>query len=287
MVRILLFIIALLVAVGVFVACAPLSAFNTLVPHDGGVRKVARDVPYGEGPRRRLDVFSNGAPDAPVMVFFYGGGWNSGKKADYAFAADAFASCGFLVVMPDYRVFPDVRFPAFLEDGAAAVRWTHDNAARFGGDPSRIVLAGHSAGAYIAAMLALDERYLAAAGAPMSAIKGMAGVSGPYDFYPFDVKASIDAFGKAPDPAMTQPVNFVRKDAPPILLLHGDKDTTVKPRNTISLDAKLRALGAPVETKFYPGVDHATPMLALSPVLRGKAPTRADVCTFAKRVTGS
>lgn len=285
MVRIVLSVLTLLVIAGVFVACAPLSAFNTLVPHDGGVRKVAADIAYGEGPRHRLDVYSAGAANAPVIVFFYGGGWNSGSKQDYVFAADALASCGFLTVVPDYRLVPEVRFPGFLEDAAAAVRWTHDNAARFGGDPDRIVLAGHSAGAYIAAMLALDKRYLAAAGAPIGAIKGMAGISGPYDFYPFDVKASIDAFGQAPDPAMTQPVSFVRADAPPILLLHGDKDTTVRPRNTISLTEKLRAVGAPVETKFYAGVTHVTPMLALSPALRGKAPTRADVCAFAKRVT--
>jgi acetyl esterase/lipase len=287
MVRIILALAALAVVVGVFVACAPLRAFNTLVPHDGGVRKVASDAAYGEGSRRRLDVFSNGAANAPVIVFFYGGGWNTGDKGDYAFAADALASCGFLTVLPDYRLVPEVRFPGFLEDAAAAVRWTHDNAARFGGDPSRIVLAGHSAGAYIAVMLALDQRYLATAGAPMGAIKGVAGISGPYDFYPFDVKASIDAFGAAPDPASTQPVTFVRKDAPPFLLLHGDKDTTVRPRNTISLAAKLRAAGAPVETKFYPGVTHIPPMLALSTALRGKASTRADICAFAKTVTGA
>lgn len=287
MVRILLAVLAILVVAGVVIACAPLSAFNTLLPHDGGVRKVASDEAYGEGPRRRLDVFSPGATNAPVIVFFYGGGWNAGKKSDYGFAADALASCGFVTVLPDYRLVPEVRFPGFLEDAAAAVRWTHDNAARFGGDPDRIVLAGHSAGAYIAAMLALDQRYLARAGAPISAIKGMAGISGPYDFYPFDVKASIDAFGQAPDPAMTQPVSFARKDAPPLLLLHGDKDTTVKPRNTISLSEKLRALGARVETKFYPGVTHVPPLLALSPALRGKVSTRADVCAFAKRVTGS
>jgi acetyl esterase/lipase len=286
MVRVVLTVVALIALAGLFVACAPLRAFNTLVPHDGGVRKVASDVAYGEGPRRRLDVFSPGAANAPVIVFFYGGGWNSGSKADYSFAADALASCGFLTVLPDYRLVPEARFPSFIEDAAAAVRWTHDNAARFGGDPGRIVLAGHSAGAYIAAMLALDQSYLAAAGAPMSAIKGMAGISGPYDFYPFDVKASIDAFGQAPDPAMTQPVSFVRKDAPPLLLLHGDKDTTVRPRNTISLAAKLRAVGAPVETKFYEGVTHVTPLLALSPALRGKASTRADICAFAKSVTG-
>ncbi len=287
MVRVLLAVVALALLVGCLFACAPLKAFNTLTPHDGGVRKIVSSAAYGEGPRHTLDVYAptNAPKNAPVIVFFYGGAWNSGAKADYSFAADALASCGFVVAMPDYRLVPEVRYPDFLYDGAAAIGWVRNNIARYDGDPNRMILAGHSAGAYIAIMLALNRDYLAKAGVPDAAIKGAAGISGPYDFYPFDVKASTEAFGQAPDPQATQPVTYARADAPPLLLVYGDKDTTVKPRNTISLAAKLTALGAPVEAKAYPGVDHVTPMLAMSIPFRGKAPVREDVCAFARRVT--
>jgi acetyl esterase/lipase len=287
MLRLLIAFAAVAVLLAGLFACAPLKAFNTLLPHDGGVRRVVTNAAYGPEPRQTLDLYAPAEKGAPVIVFFYGGSWSSGDKRDYSFAADALASCGFVVAVPDYRLVPSVRFPTFLEDAAAAVRWVHDNAAAHGGDPNRIVLAGHSAGAYLAVMLALNAEYLTKAGAPLSAIKGAAGVSGPYDFYPFDVKASIDAFGQAPDPAATQPITYARANAPPLLLTYGDKDVTVKPKNTINLSATLRQLGAPVEVKVYSGVDHITPLLAFSRVFRGKAPVREDVCSFAKRVTGA
>jgi acetyl esterase/lipase len=283
--RILLGSVALAVLVGGLFACAPLTAFNTLAPHDGGAHRVVTSAAYGQGPRRTLDLYAPAEKNAPVIVFFYGGSWSGGKKSDYSFAADALASCGFMVAVPDYRLVPAVRYPAFLQDGAAAIAWVRANAARHGGDPDRIVLAGHSAGAYIAVMLALDRDYLAKANVPDTAIKGAGGISGPYDFYPFDVKASIDAFGQAPDPQATQPITYARADAPPLLLVYGDKDTTVKPRNTLALAAKLGALGASVEAKAYPGLDHVTPMLAMSVPFRGKAPVREDICAFARRVT--
>jgi acetyl esterase/lipase len=196
-------------------ACTPLSAFNTFAPKDPAGGPAVRGLAYGTHARQKLDVYPalGAAGAAPVIVFFYGGGWDSGRRQDYAWAGRALAAQGFLTIVADYRLVPEVRFPAFLEDCAHAVRWAQTNAARLGGDPQRIVLVGHSAGAYNAVMLALDQRYLAAAGVDASAIRGVIGLAGPYDFYPFDVAASINAFGSYPAPLQTQPVTFARADA--------------------------------------------------------------------------
>ncbi len=203
-------------------------------------------------------------------MFFYGGGWNSGYRGGYAFAARAIAARGFVVVVPDYRLVPQVRFPAFVDDAAAAIRWTVDHVGAYGGDPARIAVAGHSAGAHIALLVTLDRHYLAAAGAP-GAVKAAVGLAGPYDFLPLDAKSAIDAFGSAPDKELTQPIHFVRADAPPVLLMTGEADDTVKPRNTTALAAALRGVGAPVDVRTYPGVGHIGILLALSKPFRGKA----------------
>jgi acetyl esterase/lipase len=268
-------------------ACTPsLGAFNALAPRDRGVRRIGHDIAFGANQRNRLDVYAaEGAANAPVIVFIYGGSWASGSKDDYAFVGAALASRGFVTVIPDYRLVPAVRFPSFIDDCAAAMRWVGDHVTEFGGDASRIVLVGHSAGAYNAMMVALDAHYLRDAGFDASRLRGVVGIAGPYDFLPFDVDATRNAFGQAPDTALTQPVHFARADAPPALLLWGDADTTVGPRNLRGLDEALRAAGARVETKTYPRVNHVDIMLALSRPLRGRATTLADVTAFAERVT--
>ncbi len=268
-------------------ACTPsLGAFNAVAPRDRGARRAARDVAYGEGQRRKLDVYApEGANGRPVIVFIYGGSWNSGSKDDYAFVGAAFASRGFVTVIPDYRLVPDVRFPDFLDDCALAVRWAVDHAREYGGDPSRIVLVGHSAGGYNAMMIGLDAHYLRDAGVEASNVRGVVGLSGPYDFLPFDVDATRNAFGQAPDLPLTQPLHFARADAPPLLLLWGEADTTVGPRNLRALAAATREAGGRVETKTYPSVNHVDIMLALSRPLRARAPTLVDVTAFAERVT--
>ena len=264
-------------------ACSPLTAFNTLAPRDPAAR-AGSGIAYGPDPRQTLDVYTpkGGAAGAPVLVFFYGGGWNSGRRQDYAFVGQALASRGFLTVVPDYRLVPQVRYPDFLKDCAAAVAWAHLHAAAFGGDPDRIVLAGHSAGAYNAIMLALDTHYLRDAGVDPRLIRAAAGLSGPYDFLPFRVDSTIATFGDAPDPAATQPINHVTPAAPPIFLGHGDKDTLVYPKNTTTLGAALAKAGDTVEVKIYPGLSHADMVLALSKLFRGKAPVLADMTGFLK-----
>lgn len=266
-------------------SCSPLKTFNSLVPKDSGVDVVARDQVFRDGPRGRLDLYAprrRGGEPLPIIVFFYGGSWNSGTKDGYAFAGRALAARGFLVAIPDYRLVPQVRFPAFLEDGAAAVRWVRAHAGRYGGDPDRIVLAGHSAGAYNAAMLSLDPRWL---GPDRPAIRGFAGLAGPYDFLPFDTPASRAAFGEAPDPPATQPVRFASPGDPPALLLVAGKDDLVRPRNAISLAAALRGAGVPVEVRTYDKIGHIGILTALSRLFRGKAPVLRDLAEFARKVT--
>ena len=272
-----------LAAAALSAACSPLQALDKTdrLLSGGGVRQVAEGIAFGPDARQRLDVHAPPhAAHAPVLVFFYGGSWASGRRQDYGFAARAFASRGFVVVVPDYRLVPAVRFPAFVEDGAAAVGWTVANAARYGGDADALALAGHSAGAYIAVMLALDTRWLAAAHVDPRSVRAVAGLGGPYDFYPFDKPASIAAFGQASDGPATQPVAYARADAPPLFLAHGGRDETVRPRNSESLARALRAAGASATLKLYPGLDHVGILTALSKPFRGKAPVLDDAAAF-------
>ncbi len=252
------------------------------------MRRPVRGVSYGEHARQRLDVYApaHGANGWPVLVFFYGGAWNSGRRGDYGWAARALAAQGFLVVVPDYRLHPEVRYPAFLEDAALAVRWAVEHAPRLGGDPGRLSLAGHSAGAYIAAMLSLDRAYLTAAGVEGERVRAFAGLSGPYAFLPLDGPITTRTFGHADDLPATQPISFVRADAPAAFLATGEGDQTVRPRNTRKLSKALREAGAIVEEQVYPGLDHAAPLLALSRPFRRKAPVLAQMTAFLKARAG-
>jgi acetyl esterase/lipase len=190
-----------------------------------------------------------------------------------------------VAVVADYRLYPEVRYPGFLEDGAQAVRWAVDHAARFGGDPERIVLLGHSAGAYNAVMLALDERYLQAAGVDPGRVKAMAGLSGPYDFLPLEGQITPRIFGHADLPA-TQPLAYVRPGSPPAFLATGDADTMVYPRNTTALARSLRQAGVEVDERHYPGLDHISMVLSLSRPLRGRAPVLDEMTDFLRSHAG-
>lgn len=268
-------------AAAITAGCSPLSMFATLSPKDPA-QLVGKGEAYGTGPRHRLDVYApRGATgQAPVAVFFYGGSWDSGRRQDYGWVGRAMASRGFVTVVADYRIYPEVRYPDFLEDGAQAVKWAVDHAREYGGDPGRIVLAGHSAGAYNAVMLGLDSRYLKAAGVDPAAVKAVAGVAGPYDFVPFDDPIAKRIFGKTEDPPATQPMAYVTKDSPAAFLATGDADTLVYPRNTTALARKLREAGVPVEERHYPGVGHIKILLALSRPLRGEVPVLDEMTAF-------
>jgi acetyl esterase/lipase len=198
----------------------PLSEINFLVPRAGYRKEVG--IGYGSLQRQKLDVYSpkGEVQKLPVVVFFYGGSFQSGRRQDYRFVGEALTARGFIAVIPDYRVYPEGRFPDFIEDGASAVSWARNHINRFGGDPSRLFLLGHSAGAYIAAMLALNPHYLAQVGLSNADLRGFIGLAGPYDFQPPNNPKLIEIFG-ALDTAEAQPINFVSTNAPPALLLHG------------------------------------------------------------------
>ena len=259
-------------------ACSTLRLFSTFTPKDSGVRKVAHDVAYGPGPRRTYDVYApDGAKDLPLIVFFYGGGWNSGSKGEYGWFAIALAAMGYVVAVPDYRVFPEVVYPDFLDDSSAAVKTIVAHAADYGADGRKLGLAGHSAGAYNAVMLALDPRYLGA-----DAVTACVGVSGPYDFYPFDVKESRDTFGQWKTPDETQPIHYARKTNTRFLLLQSRTDTIVGVHNAVNLDRKLEADGTACTLKLYDGLSHTDTAAAFSVPFRGKGTLYADTKAFLK-----
>jgi acetyl esterase/lipase len=269
-------------------ACSPLVLLNTLGPRDGGARRAARSVAYGDDPRQTLDVFVPTATPVrpwPVLVLFYGGGWDSGDKTHYAWAAQALAARGFVVALPDYRLVPQVHFPAFIEDAALATARVGRIGGEYGGDTARLGVIGQSAGAHLALMITLDRRYMAAADAP-GLIKAAVGLAGPYEFLPFNVPASVNAFGRVADPTLTQPVTFARADAPPLWLGHGTADDIVHAEDTTILCERMRAVGGRCEYKLYPGLNHADLISTFSPLFRKKAPVLDDATAFLHRELG-
>lgn len=276
----LIHIMRLAALLGFLSACSPAAAvLNLAVPGDG--YRIERDLAYGSDPRQKLDLY---VPDrltapAPVLLFFYGGSWESGSKSYYKALGQAFASKGVIVAVADYRVYPQVRYPAFVEDGARAFAFLHAQAAAYGGDPARLFVSGHSAGAYIAMMLAADPRYLRTTGADPAWIRGVIGIAGPYDFLPLQDKNLIEIFGGANRPD-TQPITYIDGKRPPMLLTYGTEDTTVLPRNTLAVAAKLRSFHSPVAVKSYAGVGHIGIILSLAPGFRGRTTLRQDILDF-------
>lgn len=267
----------LCVAAALIYQLAPLAAFNLLVPKDAGVTQVAADVSYGGYPRQRLDLYRpEGAGPFPVLLFVYGGSWDSGHKEDYAFAARAFAAEGYLAAVADYRLVPDVHYPAFVDDVGSVIDWLAGNAGAYQGDGRKVFVVGHSAGAYNMVQAVVRNGL----GVKVTA---MASLAGPFDFLPLDSPKSIAAFADAPDLRETQPVNGNLRDAPPLLLLHGRDDTTVGLHNSWNLNAAFARAGRESKLIFYEGIGHVGIMLALAKPLRGRAPVLRDVVTFFQR----
>lgn len=266
--------------------CSPADVLSALQPA-AGVRQ-AIDVAYGEGPRRRLDVYAPEGADgnAPVVVFLYGGSWESGDKAMYGFVGKALASRGLVAIIPDYRVYPEVKYPEFLQDNAAAVRWAVDRASDYGGDPRKLVLMGHSAGAYNAAMLTLDTWWLGEVGLqPGGDVTAMVGLAGPYDFLPLTSQTLKVIFAPAGDLEDTQPVNHVPRQPPPMFLAAARGDETVLPRNTERLAAAVRDQGGSVIERYYDGLSHALVIGVFGDPVSALAPVRSDVIEFINEQT--
>ena len=260
-------------------ACSPVNLLNAAIP-SGGYRKTS-GLAYGSDPQQELDVYvpAEAGATRPVVVFFYGGSWQSGSRGNYLFVAQALTSRGYVAVLPDYRKYPETAFPGFVDDAAAAVRWTRDHAHEFGGDPARIFVMGHSAGAHLAALIATDPRYLAAQSMSKADLRGMIGLAGPYDFLPIHDRKLLDVFPASTRPE-SQPINFVTGHEPPMFLAAGTDDTTVDPGNTDRLAAALRKHGDSVEVKHYDGFSHVRIVSALALPLRGHSTVLADVSAF-------
>jgi acetyl esterase/lipase len=264
------------------VGCSSLGLLDALTP--AGNYAATLDIAYGPQPRQRLDVYVPSGPVAKgtVIVFFYGGNWQSGDKDGYRFVAESLTRRGHIVVIPDYRVYPAAVFPGFIEDSARAVAWVVGHIARYGGAPEAIYLMGHSAGAYNAVMLGVNPSYLHAAGVPRERIAGVIGIAGPYDFLPLADPTLKTIFGPEEARARTQPVNFVERSARPMLLVTGADDTTVRSHNTHRLAARLREEGVPVRDIVYPDKGHIDIILGLSSRLRGNSRLGDDIEAFVR-----
>ena len=266
-------------------ACSPLNLINAIVPDSSHTR--IDGVAYGAHEHQRMDVYlpKPARLGAPMVVFFYGGSWTSGERADYKFVGEALAARGVVTVVADYRLSPEVRYPTFLEDSAQAVKLALDRAEEWGVSAERVYLMGHSAGGYNAAMLALDDRWLRGAGAERSQIAGWIGLAGPYDFLPIGIPDVQVAFNWPDTPANSQPLFYAKKpdaNSPPrVLLLAGKKDTVVNPqRNTLGLAEALTARGQKVEVSLLDGVSHVTLIGAMAVPVRGLAPVLDTVVKF-------
>lgn len=246
---------------------------------------VQRDVIYDPVQKLALDVYRpDDARNAPVVVFFYGGSWKSGKRQWYRWAGEALARRGLVVVIPDYRLWPQVKLDGFMQDAAHAVAWTHAHAGEYGGNPDDLFVMGHSAGAHIGALLSTDAHWLNAVGMQPRQLAGFIGLAGPYDFLPLKDPDFIDMFGSTHAAQLrSQPVHFVDGDEPPMLLLQGTGDKVVWPRNAESLARALRKEGEPVELKFYPDIGHLAILFSISKPLRSKAPVIEDSVRFIRQ----
>jgi len=261
--------------------CSGQQLLNSLTPSGG--YGVAQGVAY-DALGLRLDIYQpQGASNAPVVVFFYGGRWQSGSRLDYKFVGQALASQGFVAVLPDVRKYPAVRFPEFVRDGARAVRWTRTQIARYKGDPAKIFVMGHSSGAHIAALLALDPAHLREAGGQRDWLRGMIGLAGAYDFLPITAPDLRDLFGPPERFPESQPVTFCDGEHPPLLLLHGENDEIADVRNTRSLAAAVARGGGAVETVIYPDMPHAWMVSTLAAPLRGRSDALEQIADFVRR----
>lgn len=251
-------------------ACSPVKTLNALVPDSGYQRQ--SNIAYGDLPRQTLDIYlpktSADAKPMPVVIFFYGGSWDSGEKANYKFVGEALSSQGYITVIPDYRIYPDVLFPGFMEDPAHAAAWVKQHIAAYGGDAQHVFLGGHSAGAHIAVMLSVNPQYLATVQLTPTDFSGTFGLAGPYDFLPLKSERLKTIFGPEEERWKSQPISFADGHNPPMLLLVGKKDGTVWPRNTYNLAQKIKAHGGPVQVAEFPNYGHVDMAAKLAKPLR-------------------
>ena len=264
-------------------ACSPIKVLNSLVPENG--YELVSGVEYGENARQKLDIYLPKAAEKStalkkVIIFYYGGNWDSGERADYKFAAEALVSHGYIVVVPDYRVYPEVLFPALMADPVSAAKWVKTNIKKYNGDANKVFLAGHSAGAHMAAMMAINPEYLAEVSLKPNDFAGVIGLAGPYDFLPLKSDRLKIIFGPEAEQWKSQPINFVDGKNPPLFLAVGMKDSTVWPRNTFNLAKKIKEKNGLVEVQEFASYGHVDMVSKLAKPLRGNGELLKSVTTF-------
>jgi acetyl esterase/lipase len=266
-------------------ACSPIKILNAMVPQS--TYKLESGIAFGQLPRQKLDIYSPNLSSEnqahkprKVVIFYYGGSWDSGERGDYKFVGEALASLGFIVVIPDYRVYPDVLFPAVMEDPALAARWVKENIGQYQGDADQVFLAGHSAGAHIAVMMAVNAEYLAKQSLKPTDFAGVIGLAGPYDFLPLKSERLKTIFGSASEQPKSQPINYVDGKSPPMLLAVGLKDGTVWPRNTYNLAKKIKNNNGLVQVVEFESYGHIDMAAKLAKPLRGNGELLKVVAEF-------
>ncbi len=257
-------------------ACAPVSILNGITP--ASTFEKTKNVSYGDSSSGEvLDIYRSEKPkaDAPVLMFVHGGSWDSGNKDMYKFLAEGFTKSGYDIVLPNYRLYPDAKFPNFLEDNAKAVAHTSK------AFPGRsIVLMGHSAGGYNVLMLGLRDEYLKAAGVDLCAsVAGIVGLAAPTGIVPLKSERLIEIF---PDrfTGDDAALNNVSAPAPALFLGHGESDTSVYPQNSEALAEKVIARGGKATLKIYPGQSHTDVVKLLSRHFDDDATLKEDVVEF-------
>lgn len=270
----------------ILVSCASASLFvvNTLARFDD--YSVYQDIPYGDHALNQLDIYvpaklSNNTIAHPVVIFFYGGCWggcNTRNKEAYVFVAQALTKQGYIVVLPDYRRHPEVKFDAIINDASDAVEWIKRHIESYGGNDNTLFLMGHSSGAHMASMLTLNEDLLQ--NDTYKSLKGFIGLAGPYDFLPFTKPYQFTVFGPEHKHVASQPINFVDGTEPPLLLLYGKEDTVVYPQNIKNLAQKVSKKAGQVTVHLYKNVDHYSILAALSIPYQKKQAVLDDIVQF-------
>ena len=279
-------------------ACSPIKVLNAIVTDSTFLHKA--DIAFGALPRQKLDIYIPTAstinrqssveaskPSKKVIIFFYGGNWDSGEKENYKFVAEALASAGHIVVIPNYRVYPDVLFPELMNDPALIAKWVKTNIHQYGGDANQVFLSGHSAGAHIAVMLAVNPEYLTSVSLKPSDFVGVIGLAGPYDFLPLSSDRLKTIFGNKEQQWKSQPINFVDGKNPPLLLAVGLKDGTVWPRNSYNLAKKINANDGKVKVVEFAEYGHIDMVAKLAKPLRGNGELLKSVTDFIKNTSGN
>ena len=272
-------------------ACSVLDIINTTAK----IYRVDKtpDLTFGQHPRDNFDIYlprKATAEVTPVVVFFYGGSWNSGSKEDYQFVGRRLAAQGYIVAIPNYRLYPEVSYPEFLLDSAAAVAAvSHElkQSTYQAYNPSaQMILMGHSAGAYNAAMLSMDDRWLAEHQLDrQSLIAGFVGLAGPYDLYPIDVEDVKPVFFHPNYPPNSNPVDFLDDYNIPTLILAPESDHLVSiEKNSIRLADELAARGTSHQLVQVKGTDHVTMIGVMSPLLFFKGSVVAPINEFIEQL---